>query len=177
MVRTSEPHRVVPVVRARQSFEVFYGEQLGGVVALCLAVSRRPWVAEELAQEAFLRAYRRWDVVGGYDRPDAWVRRVALNLATSWGRRLQAESRALVRAGFRPSNLVSDPVPDEEFWEALRALPRRQAQVLALYYVEDRPVDEIASVLEINASTVRVHLARGRRSLADALGLDRGDSR
>ena len=50
------------------------------------------------------------------------------------------------------------------------------AEVLVVDRVEFAVVDEIANVLEINASTVRVHLSRGRQSLADALGLDRGDS-
>lgn len=172
----TEPRENVPVVRAWQPFEVFYRDELPGVLALCLAVSRRPWVAEELAQEAFLRAYRGWDKVGGYERPDAWVRRVALNLAASWGRRVQAETRALLRAELRPANLPSGALPNDEFWEAVRALPRRQAQTLALYYVEDRPVEEIATVLGIEPGTARVHLTRGRRNLATRLGLKGGES-
>jgi RNA polymerase sigma-70 factor (ECF subfamily) len=173
----SEPVESVPVVHARLPFEVFYRDELPGVVALCLAVSRRPWVAEELAQEAFLRAYRRWDTVGGYECPDAWVRRVALNLTASWGRRVQAETRALLRSRLRSANEPVKSPPDDEFWAAVRSLPRRQAQTLALYYVEDRPVAEIATVLGIEAGTVRVHLTRGRRNLAARLGLREGDSR
>lgn len=174
---TTEPREQVPLVRAWQPFEAFYRDELPGVVALCLAVSRRPRIAEELAQEAFLKAFRRWDKVGGYERPDAWVRRVALNLTASWGRRVQAEARALLRAGPRPANPPAGSPPDDEFWQAMRSLPHRQAQTLALYYVEDRPVAEIATVLGIEDSTVRVHLTRGRRNLEAKLGLKDGESR
>jgi RNA polymerase sigma-70 factor (ECF subfamily) len=79
----TKPRADTPLVQAREPFEVFYRRELPGVIALCLAVSRRRWAAEEIAQEAFLKAYRAWDDVGGYDRPDAWVRRVALNLTAS----------------------------------------------------------------------------------------------
>jgi RNA polymerase sigma-70 factor (ECF subfamily) len=166
----------VQVLHAPVPFEVFYREQLPRVTALCLAVTRRPWVAEDLAQEAFLRAYRRWDTVGSYDRPDMWIRRVALNLTASWGRRLQAETRALLRMRARSASLPdgSSP-PDREFWESVRALPRRQAQVLALYYLEDRPVDEIGSLLQLAPGTVRVHLVRGRHNLATRLGVKDGE--
>jgi RNA polymerase sigma-70 factor (ECF subfamily) len=177
MKETTEIEDEVPVVQARQPFDVFYRQELPGVIALCVAVSRSPWVAEELAQEAFLRAYRRWDKVGGYDRPDAWVRRVALNLAASWGRRVQAETRALLRAGLRRDDRPSGPVPDDGFWDAIRSLPRRQAETLALYYVEDRPVGEIATVLGIEPGTVRMHLTRGRRNLATRLGSKDGEPR
>jgi RNA polymerase sigma-70 factor (ECF subfamily) len=173
----TEPRADTPLVQAREPFEVFYRRELPGVIALCLAVSRRWWAAEELAQEAFLKAYRRWDDVGGYDRPDAWVRRVALNLTASWGRRVQAETRALLRAGLRQANLPAGSPADDEFWDAIRALPRRQAETLALYYLEDRPVEEIATMLGIEPGTVRVHLTRGRRTLATRLGLKGGESR
>jgi RNA polymerase sigma-70 factor (ECF subfamily) len=50
-------------------------------------------------------------------------------------------------------------------------------ETLALYYLEDRPVEEIATVLGIEPGTVRVHLTRGRRTLATRLGLKGGESR
>jgi RNA polymerase sigma-70 factor (ECF subfamily) len=176
MTKTSRAQQDLSLVKARQPFEQFYRQQLPSVVALCLAVSRRPCVAEELAQEAFLRAYRRWDEVGDYDRPDAWVRRVALNLTASWGRRVQAEGRALLRAGLRPTGHQPGSPPNDDFWAAVRSLPRRQTQTLALYYLEDRSVADIATVLGIEPSTVRVHLTRGRRNLAVRLGLKAGES-
>jgi DNA-directed RNA polymerase specialized sigma24 family protein len=60
---------------------------------------------------------------------------------------------------------------DSEFWRAVRALPRRQVQRLALRYYEERSIEEIADVLAVDAATVRVHLHHGRRALAGRLGI------
>ena len=51
-------------------------------------------------------------------------------------------------------------------------LPRRQAQAIALFYLDDRPVSEIARMLECSESTARTHLSRGRSALASRLGVD-----
>lgn len=59
--------------------------------------------------------------------------------------------------------------PDDSFWAALRSLPDRQAQAVALHYLEDLPVSEIARVLDIAEGTVKVHLHRGRLALAELL--------
>jgi RNA polymerase sigma-70 factor, ECF subfamily len=64
---------------------------------------------------------------------------------------------------------VDLPTTDHEFWDAVRGLPDRQAQAIALHYLEDRPVADIAEILGCAPATVKVHLHRGRRALADAL--------
>jgi RNA polymerase sigma-70 factor (ECF subfamily) len=56
-----------------------------------------------------------------------------------------------------------------EVWRHVRTLPRRQAEVVALYYGCDLSVDEIAATIDCAAGTVRAHLARARASLADRL--------
>jgi RNA polymerase sigma-70 factor (ECF subfamily) len=97
---------------------------------------------------------------------------VAVNQAMSALRRRSAEARTVLRlSGQRP---LPEPLPDdaEAFWRAVRALPSRQAQAVALHYLEDRSVKDIAAVLECAEATVRVHLHRGRQALAAALGED-----
>ena len=105
-------------------FEHFYLEEFPAVVALAYALSGSRTGAEDIAQEAFLRAYRDWDRVGSYVHRVAWVRRVAANLATSGLRRRVVEARALIRLAGRWEPAV-DPLPAEnaEFWAAVRALP------------------------------------------------------
>ena len=73
--------------------------------------------------------------------------------------------------------MPSLPAEDDEFWAQVRALPKRQAQVIALHYLEDRPVAEIAEILDCAEGTVKVHLRNGRLRLADRLGLDAGGER
>jgi RNA polymerase sigma-70 factor (sigma-E family) len=157
-------------------FEYFYLQEYPRVVALAYALSGSRAGAEDIAQEAFLRAYRDWDRVGSYEHQAAWVRRVAANLATSGLRRRLVEARALARlAARREPALDVLPAENADFWRAVRALPQRQAQVVALYYLEDLSIQQTARVLDCAEGTVRAHLARARSALARRLGLDAGE--
>ena len=126
-------------------------------------------LAEDVAQEALHATWQAWDRDGGIDHPGAWARRVVANQASDRVRRAVRERRALGVVGARPDPTVDLPTTDHEFWDAVRALPERQAQTIALHYLEDRPVAEIAEILGCAPATVKVHLHRGRRALADAL--------
>jgi RNA polymerase sigma-70 factor (ECF subfamily) len=156
---------------ARAAFESFFEAEYRRVLALALALCGRTAIAEELAQEAFISAYRRWDRIAEYDDPAAWVRRVVTNLATSSLRRRRTELRALTRlAGRREPDSQTETGDDVVFWRAVRELPARQAQCIALRYLEDRTTEEIATLLGVATATVRVHLHAGRSALALRLG-------
>jgi RNA polymerase sigma-70 factor (ECF subfamily) len=158
-------------------FDDVYQSEWRAIVALGWSLTGSRQVAEELAQDAFLDAYRRWDEIGGYDKPGAWVRRAVCNRATSLARRGAVASAGLARLAALPAahgSPHSESVdPDDTFWEAVRSLPERQAQCIALHYLEDRSVVEVATILECSANTVKVHLHRGRLTLAERLGLTR----
>lgn len=126
-------------VTSSETFEDFYVREFPAVVGLAYALSGSSSGAEDLAQEAFLAAHRGWDRVGSYDEPGAWVRRVVANLSVSVFRRRVVETKALARIalGYTPA-LPELSTEDAEFWEAVRSLPRRQAQAIALYYLERR---------------------------------------
>lgn len=159
------------VVRALPSFEAFYEREYRAVVGLAYALSGSRYAAEDITQDAFVAAHRAWEKVGMYDRPGAWVRRVVSNISVSQFRKRTREARALARIALRQSNaLPALPEPDHEFWQHVRALPKRQAQAIALYYLEDRPVAEIAEILDCAENTVKVHLHKGRKALAARLG-------
>jgi RNA polymerase sigma-70 factor (ECF subfamily) len=156
----------------RPDLDGLYRRDLRAVVALAYALSGSRSAAEELAQEAFLEAHRAWDRISEYDDPGAWVRRVVANRAVSRVRRRVAEARAMARLAGR-RELPAELAPaDEEFWRAVRALSERQAQIVALHYLEDRSVADIGVLLDISPQTVKVHLHRGRQALARALGCD-----
>jgi RNA polymerase sigma factor (sigma-70 family) len=159
------------VVGSRDAFEDLYRKEFPAVLALAYALSGSRWIAEDLAQDAFLAAHREWARIERYDEPGAWVRRVVANMSVSVFRRRTIEARALARFALRQAPVVAElPVQDERYWRAVRALPRRQAQVIALYYLEDRPASEIADILGMAPATVRKHLHDGRRGLARTLG-------
>ena len=163
-----------PSVPERVSFEEFYLKDYQAVVGLAFALSGSRWLAEDLAQEAFLAAHRNWPRVSAYDQPGAWVRRVVANLSVSAFRRRMVEAKGLVRLALGDRSHGSSDLPSEdaEFWDAVRSLPRRQSQAVALHYLEDLPVSEVATILDMAPGTVKKHLFDGRRELARRLRIE-----
>jgi RNA polymerase sigma factor (sigma-70 family) len=167
------------VYRLPESFEVFYEREYHGLVGLGYALTGSWPAAEDLAQEAFVAAHQAWQRISRYEQPGAWVRRVAANRAVSLRRRQLVEARGLLRlAGRHLLGTDADQTQQAEeaadFWRAVRGLPRRQAQAVALYYLEGWPTAEIAGVLGCSDATVRAHLHKGRRTLARRLGAEPG---
>jgi RNA polymerase sigma-70 factor, ECF subfamily len=127
--------------------------------------------AQDIAQETFARAWQRWSSVSMCDSPEAWVRRVATNLAVSRWRR----SRIAMAAGRKLA--VGTQVPEVSadnvaLVAGLRTLPERQRIVLVLYYLADLPVQQVAAELNCSAGSVKSLLARGRVALAAAVRED-----
>lgn len=157
----------------RASFERFFRAEVGRVLAVVLALRGPSVGVEDVAQEAFARAYERWDTVGRMDRPDLWVQRVALNLATSRLRRLRVEARGVARLRARadrdPEGLRVPSLVDEPFWAAVRRLPDKQARVVALRYAGDLSIEEIATTVGVAPGTVNSQLVTARERLASLL--------
>ena len=107
----------VPVatdVAAVPAFDQLYRSDYRRLVALAYGLSGSRTAAEELAQEAFLAAHRRWDEIGAYDDPSAWLRRVVVNRSVSLLRRRVAEGLALARLGARRE--LPPPYPSPTRW-------------------------------------------------------------
>jgi RNA polymerase sigma-70 factor (ECF subfamily) len=156
-----------------ETFEGFYCREYPRIAALARVLTG-PVGAEDHAQEAMLVAYRRWREVSQMTDPAMWVRRVCVNKATSQLRRRAAEARAMLRLHGRRDLTPALEPDDEDFWAAVRGLPRRQAQVVALHYIYDLSVADVAATLQISEGTAKTHLSRARTSLVLALG-ERGD--
>jgi RNA polymerase sigma-70 factor (ECF subfamily) len=123
--------------------------------------------AEDVVQEAFVRAMGRWSRIRGYDNPEAWVYSVACNLARSRWRRTQ---RALHLV---PSpSIAAELSPDRvALLEALRALPADQREAVVLHHLVDLPIEEVATRQGVPVGTVKARLHRGRKALAAGAGL------
>jgi len=159
------------LVSIGETFEAFYARELRPLVALTYVLSGSPSIAEDLAQEAMAVAYRNWPKVSVMESPTGYVRRTAANLAASAVRRRLAEAKALFRLHSQPTVLLELDEPDEQFWAAVRRLPTRQAQAVALRYLYDCSMSEVAQAMQISEGAAKSHLFRGRRTLAVALGL------
>lgn len=130
-------------------------------------------VAEELAQEALLRACRRWERVSRLQSPGGWTWRVARNLATSHLRRRKAERRARARLSAREpaSETTADAADAHAVRRAVSGLPERQRQVLVLRYFLDWSVEATAAELDVSADAVRSLTKRSVAALRDQFDL------
>lgn len=155
---------------AADNYEELYRSQYGNVVAMAYALTGDLAEAQDLAQEAFCRAWQQWNRVCGYHDPVAWVRRVVGNLATSRWRRLAVAHRHL-----RRQRIETTPGLDPEhvaIVAALRRLPGPHRHAIVLHHLVDLPVSEVARELGVPEGTVKSWLSRGRASLATALRVD-----
>jgi RNA polymerase sigma-70 factor (ECF subfamily) len=157
---------------AAAAFDAFARREQQPLVAFAWSLTGSYAVAEEVVQEALASAWQSWDRVAGFDKPGAWARRVVISRCTDRRRRAGREERALARLGGRRQQDVAEPSqPDRELWAAVRDLPERQSHAVALYYLEDLAVADIAEILGCAQGTVKAHLHKGRLALARALGL------
>jgi RNA polymerase sigma factor (sigma-70 family) len=149
------------------TFDALFRREFGPITRTAYLVVGDWEVAREIAQDAFVQALRHWHKVQGLESPGGWVRRVAIRDAVR-ARGRDARRRLLHsdRAGEadRPETVALD------VRRALLTLPRQQRAVIALHYLDDRPVAEIAALLGCSRGTVKTHLARGRQALAALLG-------
>ena len=163
-----------PIVAADDevaAFAAFYRREFPRATGLAYSLCGDWAVAEELAQDAFLVAHRKWSRVAHHDDPGQWVRRVVANRAVSNYRRRLAERRALNRMG-TPGPVVDPVGPPTGVLDQIRALPPRQAQAIALVYVEQLSTAEAAATLGCSESTLRTHLQRGREALRAVVDRD-----
>ena len=144
-----------------ESFETFFAEQYESVFRGLSVAFRDPLVAEEAAQEAFTRAYVRWDRVRRMERPAGWVFVVATRVAL----RRRAESEPDDASGRAATPSMEDQVIDRlTMQRAIAELPERQRLALVLRHYGDLPLDEIARAMGCALGTVKstLHAAHAR---------------
>jgi RNA polymerase sigma-70 factor (ECF subfamily) len=160
-----------------QRFEEFYDAVFGRLVGQLFLVTGDLHDAEDAVQEALTRAAARWTQLREYEVPEAWVRRVAMNLASDGFRR--ARRRLAVAVRLRPADADPPSLDGLAVTAALRELPASQRATVVLYHLLDLPVEQVAAELGVPVGTVKSRLTRARRALAAILDPegDRGGAR
>jgi RNA polymerase sigma-70 factor (sigma-E family) len=156
-------------VATERAFEDLYRAERRRILAVVVLLTGDRAAAEDIVQDAFAAALRRWTTISAYDRPGDWVKRVAVNKAISRFRRGRNERVALARVAGWPAADGPDGRPGEladPLWAAVRRLPRRQAQVIALMYVDDLSAEQVAATLGCSVGAVKSHVHRAKRHLA-----------
>jgi RNA polymerase sigma-70 factor (sigma-E family) len=174
MIGTMAPRaagRVGAVDRDQLLTDLFREHYHALVRLACLLVDERE-SGEEIVQDAFVQLYRSAHRVRDAEAAPAYLRSIVLNLARSRVRR-----RIVARRHRETIRTNSDPLEDiavlredqREVIDALRLLPMRQRQCLALRYFAELSEAEIATTLGISTGSVKTHASRGRAALASAL--------
>lgn len=153
-----------------EAFRVFFDEGFAPLRRLAYFLTGDWSAAEDLAQETMVRTYRAWNRIQG-DAPLAYARTAMLNRHRSLLRRAKVETKyAFARR--TPAEVVDERDDAITLLAALQVLPPRERQALVLRFYEDRPIAEVAKILDIPPGTVKsmTHRALGRirEELGDA---------
>jgi RNA polymerase sigma-70 factor (ECF subfamily) len=163
--------------RPDPSFDAIFACEYASVFHAATLVVGDAEVAAEVTQEAFTKLFVHWRKVSGYERPGAWVRRVAIHDAMRVARRDERRGRAGVRYLQDPTRV--DPPAGNERSEQLAAalgeLSPQQRATVVLFYLDGLSVAEVAEAIGTSPSTVKVHLHRARRQLGARLDEEVGD--
>ena len=161
---TSGP-RAIP--SAADHFEAFYRQHERDIFGYLWRVTSDEQTANDLTQEVFLRAWRQFEKLRGYERPQAWLFHVATNLALNERRHQRVAGPAIALLG--DERVASDHVAQLADRAALRAalegLPARQRAALILRELYGYSCDEIASMLDISRAATKMTLSRARQRL------------
>lgn len=146
-----------------RSFEEVYRCEYPGLVGVARALSGHD--AHDLVHDAMVKALVNWKKVGSYERPGAWCHRVVVNLCRNRARRRSTEARYLARQRRDEPSMSASSGQSLAFWSAVRELPERPRQVVALYSAGERTIPEIARILTVPEGTVKSDLSRARAAI------------
>jgi RNA polymerase sigma factor (sigma-70 family) len=147
-------------------FTDFFRAEYPALVRTLFLITHDREQARDIAQDAFVQLFTRWRRISHYDRPEAWVRRIGIRMAVRASQRERARPRLE-----RELDFATMPKPvDMDVVRAIGRLPASQRAAVALFYLEDRPVSEVAELLSCSETTAKVHLHRARKRLAEILG-------
>jgi RNA polymerase sigma-70 factor (ECF subfamily) len=155
------------------AFEELYRRSVGRVYGLCLRMCGNRSIAEELTQEAFVRAWQKLPTFRGDSAFSTWMHRVTVNVVLgeqrSTGRRQSRESSAGEQWYGEHGATSERPGIAVDLERAIAALPNRARTVFVLHDVEGYKHSEIAEVANMAVGTSKAQLSRARQLLRKAL--------
>ena len=157
------PERFIDLVRAEQeSLRRF-------LLALCGGNSQE---ADDIAQDALVRAYVASGSFRGLSKFSTWLFRIAYNCYIDRCRKIKPETiqtDSPQAIDFPATDETDAAIKYQQLYMALDRLPEKEKASIILHYFEDRSIKEIASILEIPPGTVKYYLSIGRNHLKDLL--------
>jgi RNA polymerase sigma-70 factor (ECF subfamily) len=156
---------------AVDDFDAFYSAAAPRLVGQIDALVGSRQEAQDVVQEAFLRAWLRWERLSDYENPEVWVRTVAWRLAVSRRRRVLSHLRAWQRRVAGEDEHTPGLDPDAvALRAALQKIAAVQRQAIVLHHLCGLSVAEVAAEVDVSPNTIKTRLVRGRAALARLLG-------
>lgn len=158
------------------SFETFYKTYYKRLVRYLKSQANNATWAEDVAEDAMMKAMDKWDDLLTMDRPDSWLFKVAIRRLKQLESRAREqcslrEDLASTEKGVRLAAVRDEWVEDHlDLIAGMRSLPRKQCEVIGLHYLGGYTIAETAQILGIPESTARSHKARGMENLRQRRG-------
>ena len=171
--RPPDPIEGIPVMteggkvsEPNQAFESFFRAHYLHLVRLLAPIGGD---VADAVQETFVQAYLDWHRVSTLDKPEAWVRLVAVRRLLDQHRRRRRSERIIPRLWDAGAGAAVDEPELVDLMRSITELPLRTRCALVLHYFEDMTVDEVAKAMGITSGAVKFHLSHGRRQLRKQL--------
>jgi len=158
--------------RYTEAFELLMDRYQEKVFRLAISILRNTERAEEVTQDIFLKLWRALPAYNGRAAPATWLYAIARNTCLS-AVRSSAHRRTLPLTVSETPQQPESVSTHAEIMQLVDRLPEAQRQVITLYYLEDRDVTEVARMLDLSEGTVKSHLHRARRALANMMEVER----
>ena len=151
----------------REEFIAFVSAEQEPLRRFLLALCGDPAEADDIAQDALVNAYVASSSFRGGSRFGTWLFRIAYNcfIDRLRSRKWRAEPIDERTESVEGGNTADAAFRHEALYRAIRQLPEKERAALLLFYMEDRPVKEVAAILDIPASSVRAYLTKGRQHI------------
>lgn len=157
----------------KRAFERLYRDHVGRVYGLCVRLTRDPAMAEDIAQETFLRAWRSLDKFEQRSRLSTWLHRIAVNVVLERRRRRSSTLEFVAEPALLTDEqfLIETPIEEAELEAAIAGLPDGARDVLTLCGIYGYAHQEAAAMLGVAEGTCKAQLHRARGLLRERLGL------
>jgi RNA polymerase sigma-70 factor (ECF subfamily) len=155
----------------RTAFDELYERNAGRVYALCFRLTGDPLQAEQLTQDAFVRAWRRIGSFRGESRFSTWLHRLAVNVTIDAQRCRGREGRrtADIETTALPGSLAGEPEARLDLERAIARLPDRARTALVLHTIEGYRYREVAELMDVALGTVKALIFQARARLLEEL--------
>jgi RNA polymerase sigma factor (sigma-70 family) len=156
------------------SFSEFFEQTFPRMLARAVMLCGHRQNAEDAVQEAYAEALRRWQKVGGYESPEAWVymimRQRLFAIKKGWWRRWTPTTPELLELLLPAAATAEETAEAHRVLQALALLPSRQRQVLVLHCLQGMTYQQIAEELRLSVGGVAASISKARQKLQQLLG-------